>query len=76
MNASDDAYFLAICRQCLASRKAAIQESAIHGLGHAIGIIGSLKEARVLLDNYIRSANFARPELLSYAKQAREGRVQ
>ncbi|MEQ1822776.1 MAG: hypothetical protein ABL949_09710 [Fimbriimonadaceae bacterium] len=76
MTPVDSAFFVSICRECLASPKAAIQESAIHGLGHAVGISEPLIEARTALDDYIREANFARPELLQYAKRARKGRVQ
>lgn len=73
---ADDAAFLSVCRQCLYSSRPAIQESAIHGLGHALGTSSPLRPAAKLLDGYIRSRITARRELVSYAKLARKGMIQ
>lgn len=71
----DHERFLDVCRLCLNSGKAALQESALHGLGHALGIDRPLLAARDVVDEFLRPGSFARPELLKYAKRARAGSV-
>jgi hypothetical protein len=76
MDQEDNKYFLSICEQCLKSPNATMQESAIHGLGHALGVPERLKEAATLLNGYLESDRFPRRELTKYAKKARHGRIQ
>ena len=65
--------FVALCSECLKSPKASIQESALHGLGHAVMYIDT---AKLAIDDYIEAGQFARPELKAYAKDARRGMIQ
>lgn len=72
----DDAYFLATCQVCLDSPNFALHESALHGLGHFIGMSNGLKESVKVIDDYLRAHPILPPKLQSYAQQARKGRVQ
>lgn len=72
----DDAYFLATCKVCLDSPNFALHESALHGLGHSIGMSNGLKESVKVIDDYLRAHPDLPPKLQSYARQARNGRVQ
>jgi hypothetical protein len=72
----DHGYFLATCAHCLRSDQGAIQESALHGLGHALGVSRLLAQpVHDLIDEYLTSGRIARKELIGYAKRARRGRV-
>lgn len=69
-----DALWPVLERQ-LAIPHVAVQESALHGLGH----LGYQQEAEVarIIDRYLRRAGAAlRPELREYAELARQGYVQ
>jgi hypothetical protein len=67
--------FRFISQRCLASPSSALQESALHGLGHQICIVEDDIEAVRLIDQYLTSGNCVRPELAKYAEQARIGNV-
>jgi hypothetical protein len=61
-----------VIEHCLASSNVAVVESALHGLGHRVR--ADAKAAR-MIDQYIRQADSARPELLAYARAAQVGAV-
>ena len=71
----DNDYFLEVCRRCLASQNYALHESALHGLGHSIGILGGLQESVEVIDQYLRTNPNLPRRLKKYAKSARNGRV-
>ena len=71
----DNKFFLGICDQCLRSPNASLQESALHGLGHSIGITNPLLASRDLINAFLKENRAARKELISYAKRAGRGRV-
>lgn len=61
-------YFLNLCGRCLRSPKPAIQESAIHGLGHALeGCDWNWPDASELLKRFLDEGLASRPELIAYA---------
>ncbi len=74
--AEDDAYFLAVCQVCLDSPNLALQVSALHGLGHSIGIRNGLKESVYVIGRYLDNHPNLPREVQNYAKKARRGRVQ
>jgi hypothetical protein len=57
----------------LGSRHPAIQESALHGLGHWASAFPD--ETAAIIDAYLARAPGIRPELLAYARAARKGCV-
>ncbi len=72
---SDHDEFFGVIEACLQCKNPAVQESALHGLGHA----EIYKETRYIVHQMIDlflSKNWAsRKELIRYAKQARKGRI-
>ena len=65
--------FVDICRFCLNSEKASMQESALHGLGHNATYSKTMREE---IEQYLRRNRPARKELIAYAKNARRGMIQ
>jgi len=65
--------FLTICQWALASPKAAVQESALHGLGHAAR---GMPESAQLCADFARNGGTSRSELRRYAAFAQQGMVQ
>lgn len=75
----EDEKIIAVCievmRASLATGNAACQESALHGLGH-FSIYDKVKPACVkVIDEFVASHSGMRPEMISYARAARSGRV-
>lgn len=71
----DRSHFLALCRECLFSPRPVLQESAIHGLGHACSWEQSFPPARELLEEYLIADVAARPELVAYAREVLTGEI-
>jgi len=71
--------FLGILERALASPKAAVQESALHGIGEYTPWDGegegALPEASALARTFIRHGTTTRPELFAYAGRAATGKV-
>jgi hypothetical protein len=76
VEAVDNALFLAVCKRCLRSSNAAVQESALHGLGHAVGYFRRWEAAGKLIDGFINGGWATRPELVRYAYSARKGKIE
>lgn len=72
----DHRAFLALCSRCLQSPSAAVQESALHGLGHAVsGTKWIEPPVHKMIDAYLSSGKVGRKELVGYARRARRGSV-
>ena len=69
-----DAEVLSILVRLLAIPHDACRESALHGLGH--WQLDYPETAGKLIDEFLQRSPNLRPELLSYARQARNGAVQ
>jgi hypothetical protein len=76
MNSQPDpieAAILAVMTQALNSKHPAIQESALHGLGHWARACPGIVEPAI--EWYLEHASGVRPELINYARAARTGCV-
>lgn len=71
----DDPRFFYLLEDCLESGHPALQESALHGLGHAEYDLSARPHVRRIIDRFLQSNWAARPELVPYAKCARRGQV-
>ena len=71
----DDERFFRLMETCLATSHPAVQESALHGLGHAEYDKSARRHVHRIIDRFLQSNNAARPELVRYAKSARRGHV-
>lgn len=69
-----DAELLAVMKRVLTLDSVACQESALHGLGHWHMSYPEIVEPTI--DEFLVRAGAARPDLLEYAKCARQGYVQ
>ncbi len=68
---------LRLYEYCLKSSKAALQESALHGIGHAPWTMKPLlNDLHQLVLDYLKSSLVPRPELAIYAEIALKGAVQ
>ena len=59
-------------RRILAIPHDACRESALHGIGHWVGIYPRLAE---MVDEFLLGAPGLRPELIAYAQRARVGAI-
>lgn len=66
-------HFMRICKRALASPKASLQESALHGLGHATMYMA---EAGREIGRFLHEGKPRRPELRRYAEVALTGMIQ
>jgi len=64
--------FLSICERALFSRQASVQESALHGLGHASD---DMPEAKQAIQRFLRKGKARRPEIRTYAESALKGSI-
>ena len=64
--------FLGICERALESSKASVQESALHGLGHATP---SMPEAKRAIERFLKDGKPRRKELRRYAAAALENEI-
>lgn len=71
----NDEHFLNFCKYCFYTGKPAIQESAIHGLGHSLQGKKDFPRARKLLQDFIHYNLATRPELNRYAQIALSGEI-
>lgn len=60
--------------RCLALTHQACLEGALHGLGHWQSIYP--ERVGAVVDRFLRERNDLRPELVCYARRARDGAVQ
>lgn len=72
---ADHEAFLRFTEWCLRSASPVIQESALHGLGHAVWSFKMKRIIERLIDAFLEENLAARPELVEYALDARRGRV-
>lgn len=73
-DADEAAIFREIVRELLDSQFAAVQEAALHGLGHHICITKDTL-ATGLINEFLNEGKAKRPELNKYALQARTGDI-
>jgi hypothetical protein len=66
--------YLAVMQRCLTLSHHACLEGALHGLGHWHSIFPQRVEQ--IVDRFLRERNDLRPELVLYARRARDGGVQ
>ena len=76
MTQADEDAFSSVCEACLRFSHAGVQESALHGLGHALMCRRAKKRWQALIDQFLENGLARRPELVRYAKQARRGAIQ
>lgn len=74
--AEDHEQFFAFCANCLAMANPAVQESALHGLGHAQKHKPTGKQVESIIDAFLSGGADVRPDVVRYARSARQGRVQ
>jgi hypothetical protein len=68
-----DAAVLDVMKDTLRMPSVAVQESALHGLGHWVPEYPAVVEP--IIDDYLKNANVEREELRVYAKKARTGMI-
>jgi hypothetical protein len=66
--------FRELCHEFLGSKSAAVQESALHGLGHHLSITSDAKAA-ALIEEFLVDGLAVREELNAYARDAKIGHV-
>jgi hypothetical protein len=69
-----DERMLTTLEEVLALHSAPCQEAALHGLAHSA--YPPPARVREIIDRFLASGAVARPELVTYAKRARQGHVQ
>ncbi|MCE9558832.1 MAG: hypothetical protein K8R88_07750 [Armatimonadetes bacterium] len=72
----DNDAFLKVCELCLEIPHPTVQESALHGLGHAQRYRQVTSRVEAIIDHFLSQGNITRVELVKYAKSARTGSVQ
>jgi hypothetical protein len=73
-DAAEAAEYIAVMERCLTLSHHACLEGALHGLGHWQLIFPQRVEP--IIDRFLRERNDLRPELVRYARRARDGAVQ
>lgn len=68
-----DAAAIDVMKDTLRMPSVAVQESALHGLGHWVLEYPAVVEP--IIDDYLKNANIEREELRAYAKKARTGMI-
>lgn len=66
--------YIGVMERCLSLRNQACLEGALHGLGHWEAIYP--ERVTVIVDQFLRERTDLRPQLVEYARRARDGAVQ